>query len=790
MCIPAGMSALRNAVRALGRRPGVTILAASSLTVAIGLSTVAFSILDAIFFRDLPVRDPASLLWIGAYDAQGRFDVVTWREYELIRNRTRLVTGVLAQSRRGPKVRLPDRDDFPITAGVSENFFDLLGVPAARGDVFHTGADREGVVVISNRYWNNKLGGDPEILGRALIVRNRPLRVIGVLPPFFTGPARGIAVDLFVPPRTFFDTLRMDSPANVKYGDYELIARLRPGATLEQVKRELAPIFREAGKQGASRGAGRKPFVEPLTGPGLAGLAGNGVFVALMTLLVVIAAMNIACLRLVDNEIRRRDTAVRLAIGAGRLALVREHVLETLLLIALGATGGVLLAAWLVELAPGMLFGHRSYVDYGIRMDWRTFAFAAAAVATTSLIAALLPVRDAWRHGVAPALHAGTALAGSRWLTALVVAQIAFVTAATFSAAALWRTLQNVSAIRPAMDPGRRLLLVTGYWENKTDPRAASLLAESLGALPGVERVAHARRALLSGSGGGAAVTVDVPNQGKFSYHYDQVSESYFAVTGARVTRGRAFTAADSPDATPVIMINEALARRFFPGGEPLGAWLAVEGRERQIVGVVEDGPANHLKEKIEPYLYLPFAQFPSSEVTLFVETAREPSRMAGSVRNYLRSSNPAFTITGLATMKQHMNHARQSERITAAASGLLAGAALLLAAAGLFGVTLRAVSRRMREFGIRVALGASPAALRRNVLAGAARNLAMGAPLGWMLAWYGRRFLRQFVYGDDALGPAVWLAATLVVAVACVAAFVPAQWAARVDAAVALRDE
>jgi predicted permease len=785
------MRVLRNAIRALARRPGVTLLAVISLAVAIGLSTVTFSVLDAIFFRDLPVRDPEALLWLGAYDAQGRYDAVTWREYEIIRDRARSFQGLLAQSRRGPKVRLPDRDDFPITADVSDNFFDVLGVGAARGEVFHRGSDREGVVVISDRYWKNKLGGNPNVVGQSLVVRNSSLRIIGVLPAGFTGPVRGIAVDLFVPPRTFFQTLQMDSPANVRYGDYELIARLRPGVTLDQVKQELAPIFREAEKQGASAGPGRTPSVERLTGPAAATAENGGLFAVLVALLVVIAAMNISCLRLVDNEIRRRDTAVRLAVGAGRLALAREHLVETFLLIFFGLCAGLLLAAWLIDLAPAILFGSETYIDYGIRMDGWTFGFAAAAFLVAAAISSLVPLRDAWRHGVAPAMRAGMTPAASRWLTGIVVAQIAFVTGASFSAAALWRTLQNVSAIRPAMDPDRRLLLVGGYWEKDGPGNRTEMLSESLQALPGVERVAHARRAMLSGSGGGASVNVEIPSQGKFSYHYDQVSDSYFAVTGARITRGRGFSRADSADTASVLMVNEAFVRRFSDSQNVVGAWIKVEGRDRQIVGVVEDGPANHLKEKIEPYLYLPFAQFPPGDVTLFLETARDPARIAETVRKFIRGGSGGFTITDMHTLRQHMNSARRQERLMAGVSGALAGAALLLAAGGLFGVTLRAVSRRTREFGIRIAIGASPAALRRKVLSEAARNLAIGMPLGWVLAWYSRQFLRQFVYGSDALGPPVWLAATVVVAaVACAAALVPACRAASVDASVVLREE
>jgi len=352
--------------------------------------------------------------------------------------------------------------------------------------------------------------------------------------------------------------------------------------------------------------------------------------------------------------------------------------------------------------------------------------------------------------------------------------------------------LQNISAIRPAMDPDRQVLLVQGYW-GSTLPvatRADSLMSR-LSGLPGVKRIAYARRVLLSGSGGGAAVDLEMPGQPKVSFAYDQVSPSYFATTGARIVAGRGFRSSDGRDTTPVVMVSEAFVRRYATGRSPLGAWIRVDGKDRQIVGVVEDGPNEHLREPVEPYFYFPFAQMPTPEITMFVESAGNPERLASSVRTETRRADAAFILTTMHTLHQHMFSARKQETVLSGAAGALALLGLVLAAAGLFGVTSYAVSRRMREFGLRVALGASGTDLHRQVLKRTGFQVAFGIPLGWAMAFAARQVLESTLYGIKATDPWVVFAASgLVALVALFAALRPAFTAARVDPMVALRYE
>jgi predicted permease len=779
--------------RKLVRRPGAALLAVVSLALAIGFSTAAFSVVDAYYWRALPVKDPGRLAYAMVRDREGRFDGLNWSEFQAIQQQARTLDGIMVQNRRGPVVKLSDRLDFPITAGVSDNFFDVLGVQAAMGRVFHANAGADGQVVLTDRYWRTAFGGDPAICGRTVSVGGAALAVIGVLPPGFSGSLRGIAVDLFVPHQTYFGSLRMGSPAEARDTDHEPLIRMKPGVTLETARRDIDQVLRRREAAGLAHEPGRtavvlsftRPEIKPETTPG-------DVFPWIVLLVLAIAAANFAGLRLIENQVRRRETGVRLALGAGRAALLRQHLSESLLLAGAGTALGLLLAAWLIDFAPAVLYAGQRYREYYIRLDVRVFAFSAGAMLLVAAVGALIPLRDMWRVGVMPALQAVSSPSANRWLAALVVVQMALITAVANSAGLLWRSLENVAAIRPAMDPDRNLLIVHGVWT--TDGPVATRsdrLAGELNALPGVVSVAYCRRVMLAGSEGGQRVAFERPGQPQLTFRFNQVSPNYFATTGARVLRGRTFSQGDGPDSTLVAMVSEAFVRKFFPTQEPLGAWVRLSGKDRQIVGIVEDGPTNNLKEDIEPFVYFPFAQRPYSGVTYFVETARDAGRITALARERIRKADAAFMVYEFFTLSQHMRSQRSEEELAADVSGGMALLCIVLAAAGLFGVTLYAVGRRMREFGVRVAMGATPALLAGQVIREALRLALAGVALGCGLALGGQHLLRGLLYGVSPWNP--WMlagAAVLVTLVALAAAAVPARRAAHADPMAALRTE
>ncbi len=568
---------------------------------------------------------------------------------------------------------------------------------------------------------------------------------------------------------------------------------MKPGVTLETARRDVDQVLRRREAAGLAHEPGRtaavfsftRPETKPTTTPG-------DLFPWIVLLVLTIAAANFAGLRLIENQMRRRETGVRLALGAGRAALLRQHLSESLLLAGAGTALGLLLAAWLIDFAPAVLYAGERSSEYYIRLDARVFVFSAGAMLLVAAVGALIPLRDVWKVGVMPALQAVSSPSANRWLAALVVAQMALVTAAADSAGLLWRSLENVAAIRPAMDPDRQTLIVAGNW-NIDGPVAtrSDRLAGELSTLPGVVRVAYCRRVMLAGSGGGLRTAFERPGQPKLTFRFNQVSPSYFATTGARVLRGRTFSQGDGPDSTLVTMVSETFVRKFFPAQDPLGAWVRLGGKDRQIVGIVEDGPANDLKENIEPFVYFPFAQRPSYDITYFLETARDAGRITAPVRERIRKADSAFLAYDFLTLSQHMRRQRNEEELAADVFSGMALLCIVLAAAGLFGVTLYAVGRRLREFGVRVAMGATPALLARQVIGEALRLALAGVALGCGLALAGQRLLRGLLYGVNPWN--LWMlagAVAMVTLVALAAAALPARRAAHADPIAALRVE
>jgi putative ABC transport system permease protein len=788
------LSDLRLAFRALGHRPGATALVVVSLALTLGVCGTAFSVLDALFWRALPVTAPDQLAWVWAVDPQQRPDQLTWIEYRAVALRTAGVAEALAQDRKTVRVQLPDRLDRPLVAGVSNNFFDMLGVTAAAGTVFHRGPAQDEQVVVSDRYWRRALGGDPAIVGGTLQINGRPFRVLGVLPRGFGGPNRGLAVDLFFPEETMFGVLGYGSPLDPRNNDFEVLVRLRPGTDFAAVKRQVDGVLRQVDRDGLAMAPNRTSIVESLQASGLqAGARVGTLFVAILLLVLLVAAANVANMRLAQNEERRGETAIRLALGATGWHIWRQHLTEMAVLGGLGVAGAWLVIAWLVDLAPVLLFGGERFLDFGIRFDARTFAASVAGMLVVTLVGTLIPFRDVARRTLTADLRASAIRLPSRWLSGMVIVQIGFVTAIIVVAGLFVRSLDNVARIRPAMDTDRRIVLVSGYWESGGPPAVrADALASRLGAVPGVVRVAYARRALLSGSGGGAAVPVELPGKGTVQLRFNQVDPNYFATTGARVLRGRRFGRGDGADATPVILVNETFVRRFVTAGQSaVGSWFRVDGKDRQVVGVMEDGPTISLQEAPLPYLYFPFAQKPSSEPTFFVETSGDPAAAVARVRDGARRADPAFAVADVQTMRSLMSSARREHELAVTVTGGLAALCLLLASAGLFGVTMFAVSRRTREFGVRVALGATSTTLGRQVFRETSGRVVRGLAFGWGLAWAAQRLVQQQLYGVSALDPTALLSATaIVIAVALAASLQPALRASRIDPIRALRHE
>lgn len=769
----------KHALRRMAQRPFATLLVVGSLAMAVGVTTAAFSTVDAYFLRALPVRDPGSLVYVYAETREKRPDALTWREYSALRERRGSIEGLAVQARFGPKVRLEGRDDHPITAAVSDNFFDLLGVRAARGDVFHDGSGGEQQVVLSDSYWRKAFGGDPQIVGRMIDVGEAPVRVIGVLPEGMAGTVRGIRVDLFVPQQTAFGAMRLVDPKATR-GEFEGMARLKPGATQEQVQAELDGLLAE----------GRRPRTQSVVSDERGTVRLAAIFGATAFMLLFVAAANLAALRLVENEVRRREWGIMMALGAGRGRLLTQQVVETMLVVAVGGAAGMGIAAYLIGLAPDWLRAGSDYREYFIRLDWRVGLFALVSLIFVGLLLAGLPAADAWRHSLVESFHAPSARKASRWLAVLVTVQIALITAMAYNAGLLGASLRKISMVRPAMDPDRPMVLLEGAWKGRAAAfEKSERLAAELAGLPGVRRVAYARRVMLAGSGGGARVTWSRTGEAPRTMRFNQVSATYFDVTGARVVAGRAFSAGDGPGATPVVMVSQAFERAL--GKRAVGEFVRLDDKDWLVVGVVEDGPSVLLRENLEPFVYFSFAQRPVGWPTFLIETVAAPERVASDVALFLQRNQSGYEAAAYNTLFAHLRSARNQEEMAAAAGGILALLSVLLGAAGLFGVTMYAVGRRAREFGVRMALGATGGSLARAVFGRILVQLAIGIPAGALLAWTAGEGLGGLLYGVSQFEPSVMLGVLgIICGVAVAAGAWPARQASAADPWRALRNE
>jgi len=769
----------KHAVRRMGRRPFATALAVGSLAMAVGVTTAAFSTVDAYYLRSLPMKDPSSLVYVDAETREKRPDTLSWIEYSTLRQRRGALEGLAVQARFQPKVRLQGRDDYPITAAVSDNFFEVLGVGAARGEVFHNGHGGEQQVVLSDAYWRRSFGGDPGIVGRMIEVGNTTVRVTGVLPEGMAGTVRGIRVDLFVPEQTASGAMRLIEKS-ARHGDFQGIGRLAPRATAMRAQAELDGLLED----------GRRARAQSMQGDERGSLKPATLFGVAAFMLLFIAAANLVALRLVENEARRREWGILMALGAGRGRLLAQQAAETMLVVVAGGLAGTGLAAYLIRLAPEWLRAGNPYREYFIRLDWRVALFTLSSLVFVGLVLAVLPAVDAWRHSLVESMQAPVSRRASRWLAVLVTAQIALITALAYNAGLLGVSLRRISMVRPAMDTDRPMVLMEGAFKERANAwTQAERLAGELVNLSGVRRVAYARRVMLAGSGGGARTKWERPGEEPRTMRYNQVSPSYFEVTGAKVLSGRAFAFSDGPSSTPVVMVSQAFERAL--GKPAVGEFVRLDGKEWLIAGVVEDGPSVRIREKMEPFVYFPFAQKPAAWPTYFIETSAAPQRVASAIGAYMQNTETGYEPNGFDTLVDHLRSARNGEEMAAAVGGILTLLSVLLGAAGLFGVTMCAVSRRAREFGVRMALGATGGRMARTVFGEVARYLAIGIPAGALLAWSAGEWLASLLYGVGKAEPEVMLAVlAAVVVVALAAAAAPARRAASVDPWLALRAE
>ncbi len=806
---------VRYALRMMRRNRAVTAVALFSLAISVGPAAAIFSVIDAIGFRPLAIRDPEHLIRLYTADRPGHPGSTSLADFKAIRAGTHHF-GELAAWRTGiVGVAGDDRaPEIAVLTSVSEGFFPLLGIRAAAGRTFRADETAEGhaapVALISDAYWMRRYNRSPAAIDSKIRFNTTEFTVVGIVPGSFRGLDKFLYADVWVPMDA--DPTRTSAGNDEDRRVLEVLARLREGATLQQAQAELtalsanlAAAYPDTHKDRTIsieyEAAARRKWVAP---------AATALLV-IPCLVLLIACANIAGLMVGRAEARRTEIATRLALGAGRLRLARQFLTESTLLALAGGALALLVAYWGVRLLPALIPDLPLPVGLELRLDGRVAAFAIATALLAVPMFGLAPAFFASKPQIVSMLKASGVDGGrSRRFTfrnVLTVGQIAASLVLLLLSGLLVRSFVNSGNI----DVGfvkRPMILATiapkiiGY----DDARASRFLRELLdraAALPSVESATMARHMPLNSLfGGGARVETRIPgheppDRQPLRLPFNAVDENYFATMGTRIVRGRAFTSNDRWPGAGVVLVNEAMARRYWPDADPIGRWIELPGRSQperrrcEIVGVVEDGKYLMLSDTPTPYVYVPLRQQAAGEVTMIMRTRGPQAAAMEDFRRAVRAIDPAMPTMQIVTLDEHMNFALMFERTAAILVGSLGVLALLLALVGLYGVIAYVASRRTHEIGIRMALGARPGDVLASIVRQGGGFALTGIAIGLPAAAAVARLMRSVLYGISSYDPLTYAGTcALVLAVALAATYIPARRAARVDPIEALRCE
>jgi predicted permease len=802
------MRDLRYALRSLWKSPGFTAVVLLTLGLGIGADVAIFSVARGVLFEPLPYRDPARLYRIGhvekgsgsvgsSFSPQdfddlvqahpGLESVAAWSYSPNLSDIN--VTGV------GEPQRLP-------AATVSGSFFQTLGMPARVGRTLAPADDRAGanhVAVVSSALWQRHFGADPAALGRVIVLDGTPFTIVGVLPPGFDLPAPEVA--LWLP----LSTVGEDSvPHRREVRWLDVVGRLRKDATPESVHAGLDALFSRLAAQFPDSNSGFErarlvPLQAAMTGDARAPIL---VLLGAVSLVLLIACVNVANLLLARATARQREVAIRTALGASRGRLVRQLLVESLALSLSGGAIGLLLARWSIDGLAALSAGRLARAAE-IRMDLTVVAFALLLSIATGIAFGLLPALQASRGNLRIAIEAagGRSETGSRGGTrlrrALVLGETALAVALLFGAGLLIRSFWRLTHVDTGMKTESVLTLSitipTKIFDAEKDPAYRDAILSRIRALPGVIAAGGSKTMPLQGGGEAYGVHLEgrpedkpiKPEGGTII-----VTPGFFSALGIPVVQGRDLTQADLDASSPVLLVNRALGRQLWPGENPVGKGLIFGQKSRlEVIGVVGNVRQDGLDVAPRAAMYVPVSRFPRGSLKIFVRSNGNPTALAAGIRSAIRSLEPDQPISRIVPLTELVSETAARPRLLTALVGAFGAIALLLAALGIYGVISYGVAQRTREIGIRMALGACRADVRRLVvregMSLAAAGLALGLLASLALAPILKSLLFQTPTGDAATILAV---AALLGGVALLACSIPAGRAASLDPQKALR--
>ncbi len=801
---------LRYAVRMLRKNPGLTIVAVISLALGIGATTTIYTWMDGLVLHPLPlVKEPDRLVRLNTLGPGGAEWSVSYPDFLDWKAQARSVSRMSAFGfdQFGLRTTGPAERAWGVLA--SGEYFDLLGVRPILGRVFRpdeaTAPGGAAVAVLGYGFWQRKFAGDSGVLGRHLSLNGHDFTVIGVLPPKFGGMIVGLSFDVWVP----ITVTPLVGHGNTldERGNHWLtaIARLGPGASLAEARSELGLIQRRLAatyEDDRSTSATAAPFDSE--GPQA---WFRPLFLALLgitAVVLLVACANVANLLLARATVRQKEIAMRLALGAARWRLVRQLLIESAMLAALGGAAGLCVALWAGDLFASFVPASPYPIVLQVGVNPRVVVFAALATGLAALLFGCVPALRASRPDLVPALKDDAGQRGpgrSRLRQALVVAQLALSIVSLVAAGLFIRSLGRAGAVdRGVRDPGRVLvagtdLIAAGYDRARGEAFVGTLL-DRVRAMPGVT-AASVTKFLPLGfpdeSSWGTRVEGYQPRRDEdMSIQYSVVGSDYFAAMGTDIVRGRPITAQDGESAPQVAVVNETFAGRYWPGLDPVGRRIKMDKADWiTVVGVAKDGKYNQVNEPPTPFIWRPFAQLYTSQPQLVVRAAGDPGALVEPLRRELASLDPNAPVLDARTLAENMDPSTFMQRTGAAMLGAFGALALLMAAVGIYGVMAYFVSQRTRELGIRVALGAARRDIVGLVVGQATRLLGVGLVVGAGAAVGVGSLLESQLLGVKAYDAPTLLTVMLVLAaVALLASWLPARRAARVDPVVALKAE
>lgn len=802
------------AIRKFQKTPGVILAAILTLALGIGVNTAMFSIIDGICLRPLDISDPEHLLLlknikkVAATNAEKGQVNFSYAEYTDLKKMVPAFSTLMAVDRRGAILKTADNSRQSLLINVnSDNYFTGMGLHAEIGRLpteEELSKTKTPVVVLGYRTWKQIFAGDPSIVGKAIELNGQPATVLGVMSANFQGTERFLDPQLYVPISTWVMWSPGEGAPNRNYRDYEVFARLAPGATLDQAQAQLDAANKNLASAYPATNAGRNYFAgwERSENTGLK--IYSALLLALSGAILLICCANIANLLMALNESRRREIAMRMAIGATRMRLIRQMLTEYAALAIAGVLLAFLMAEQAIALVPALIpqMGIPFFLD--LRLDHRVMLFSLCLATLSILFFGLGPAVFTTKSSPLDALRTNTAVGSGLRIPIRKLSVLAQVTISmTFlvGAGLLVRTLVHLQTMDIGFNRTQNaaLLQIMVDCDNKALMTKFDSIREKMRALPGATGATISRVDPFPTSGGGATYSVLAPNEAVsktagIKIRYNLIDHDYFSILGIELLRGRNFGNQDSATSPRVVIVNQTLAKRFFGKTDIVGQHIRLNDEpviDLEIIGVTQDGQYSDLAESPQPYLFLPQNQAPAwHEVTLTIATAQDPHPLLLTAKKILQSDASIF-VEESQTFKDRMDFATYPNRMIAYLVLSLGALALVLTSVGLFGVVSYIISKKTHDLGICIALGADRINVLRTVLKEALPMIFGGIGLGLLLSSGAAHALHAALYGVQAIDPLVLLISTGVLVVVAFSALVtPVRRALQIDPVEALREE